>query len=110
MCSAPLVSNRTVSTAQRTTARQATLCGSGPCSSMPGSLADARPSRRSGRTADNKPVGLFFIALATVGCSFGFAAFVFLHMADRETAAPTPPAEAGNDTMKRVIGDIERLA
>jgi hypothetical protein len=57
-------------------------------------------------------VGLFFIALATVGCSFAFAAFVFLHMADRETSTSTsaPPAEAGNDTMQRVIGDIERLA
>jgi hypothetical protein len=55
-------------------------------------------------------VGLFFIALATVGCSFGFAAFVFLHMADRETSTSTPPAETGTDTMKRVLADIERLA
>ena len=52
-------------------------------------------------------MGLFLIALATVGCSFAFAAFVFMHSADRETSTP---AETGTDTMKRVIGDIERLA
>ena len=51
-------------------------------------------------------MGLFLIALATVGLSFGFAAFVFVRSTEREK----PAVETGTETMKRVIGDIERLA
>jgi hypothetical protein len=55
-------------------------------------------------------VGLFFIALITVGCSFAFAAFVFVKTTGEPRTPTTATPESSDETMARVINEIERLA